>query len=153
MAEPAVSWTLIVRPAARQISRCRRPCVRPPAFAILRPIPSAASSAIVWTIDASFVASSSKIIGTPVLRRSETHSRHVAQGASKTKSRPCGSNRSILRAVSTVMPQLASTRKNSPGFLSAKHAAIRSASSAGRFAITAGEFYSNIGAILIMQVM
>src|SRR5699024_4868719 len=41
--DPTVSWTLIVKPAAWQMSRCRRAFVRPPAGEILSPIPSATS--------------------------------------------------------------------------------------------------------------
>lgn len=67
-------------------------------------------------------------MGMSALRRRETHSRYVGHGASKTKSRPEGSSRSMRSAVSTVNPPLASTIKNSPGCLSANEAAMRAAS-------------------------
>ena len=76
-------------------------------------------------------ASSSMMIGYGQRWRSEIVSRHVAHGASSTKSRFGGSIRSIRSAVSGSIPPFASTRKNSPGCLSARDAAIRSASSAG----------------------
>lgn len=66
-----------------------------------------------------------------VRRWRERVSLHVAQGSSRTKSRPGGSCLNIRRALSKFIPPLASTMKNSPGFLSASAAVIRSASIVG----------------------
>lgn len=86
--------------------------------------PSAASSAIMCTVDASLVASSSKCMGMLVLRCSEMLSRHVTNGAYRTESRPLGRRRSMWRAVSALMQPLASTRKNPPVCLLANEAAM-----------------------------